>query len=304
VSKWPEVSYSSWSDCCNTLHALAQLLGKTAAALAPPQPQLQHAALRLSSRGIATQPLPTRNGNGTLTITLDLLAHWAEIQHSGGEKWRIGLEGRTVAEVTNAVLDTARRLGGEIVINTAPQEVPWTVSLDEDEEHHHYSPEQAERYFQAATHAALALAEYAAPFRGRQTPVNLWWGSFDLSVNLFSGADAQPPASDFIPRNSMDCQEIVVGWWPGDPNYPKAAFYAYAHPAPDGYESTTIEPPVARWEPRLGEFILDWSDVIHSHSPQALALQFARSVFHEVSSACAWPPALVATMAGNPPPIR
>lgn len=45
VSEWPSVSYAAWSDTCDTLHAHTQVLGKIAVALAPPEPQLQHAAL-------------------------------------------------------------------------------------------------------------------------------------------------------------------------------------------------------------------------------------------------------------------
>ena len=43
-------------------------------------------------------------------------------------------------------------------------------------------------------------------------------------------------------RNAMDAQEVAVGWWPGDPRYPQAAFYAYAHPAPEGFAAATLEP--------------------------------------------------------------
>jgi hypothetical protein len=48
---WPSVPYEDWSETCDTLHAHTQVLGKIAAKLAPPEPQLQHAALRLSERG-------------------------------------------------------------------------------------------------------------------------------------------------------------------------------------------------------------------------------------------------------------
>jgi hypothetical protein len=48
---WPALDYEAWSATCDTLHAHTQVLGKLAAALAPPEPQLQHAALRLSARG-------------------------------------------------------------------------------------------------------------------------------------------------------------------------------------------------------------------------------------------------------------
>src|SRR6266851_4283753 len=49
---WPALpSYDAWAATCDTLHAHTQVLGKLAAALAPPEPQLQHTALRLTARG-------------------------------------------------------------------------------------------------------------------------------------------------------------------------------------------------------------------------------------------------------------
>ena len=103
--------------------------------------------------------------------------------------------------------------------------------LDEDHEHSTYVPDQVATYFEAATHAALVLAEFRAPFRGRSTPVNAWWGTFDLAVSLFSGRPADPPSDDFIMRNGGDAQQVGIGWWPGDPNHERAAFFALAYPA-------------------------------------------------------------------------
>ena len=52
---WPSISLlRTWSATCDTLHAHTQVLGKLAAELAPPEPQLQHAALRLTARGWET----------------------------------------------------------------------------------------------------------------------------------------------------------------------------------------------------------------------------------------------------------
>ena len=154
-----------------------------------------------------------------------------------------------------------RDLGGPVEIDPTPQEVPWHVPLDEDDEHATYDPGQVADYFAAATQAALVLAAYRAPYRGRSTPVNAWWGSFDLAVSLFSGLPADPPSEDFIMRNAMDAQEVAVGWWPGDARYGKAAFYAYAHPAPPDFARMTLSPPAAHWDAALGEYILDWDDV-------------------------------------------
>jgi hypothetical protein len=301
---WPARSYEDWRATCDTLHAHTQVLGKLAAGLAPPEPQLQHAALRLTARGWETAPLPAPDGSGALVVALDLHRHEAVVEHSGGRVQRITLTPhRTVGEVTREVLAAVRAAGGDVRIDPAPQEVPWDIPLDADDEHAHYDPGEVAGYFAAATQAALVLAEFRASYRGRKTPVNAWWGSFDLAVSLFSGLPADPPSDDFIMRNSMDAQDVAVGWWPGDTRYGKAAFYAYAHPAPEGFANATLSPPAARWDSAQGLYVLDWDDVIASADPHATALEFARSAFRHSCVVCGWDPALAASAEGKPPPV-
>jgi hypothetical protein len=303
-ASWPSTSYEQWSETCDTLHAHTQLLGKLAAQLAAPEPQLQHAALQLSARGWETLPLPAPDRSGSLVVALDLHAHEAVAEHSSGGSQRIALmPDRPVGEVTRETLAAIGELAGPLQIDLSPQEVPWSTPLDQDQEHSRYDPDQVATYIEAATRAALVLAEFRAPFRGRRTPVNAWWGSFDLAVSLFSGQPAEPPANDFIMRNSMDAQEVAVGWWPGDPNYGKAAFYAYAHPAPDSFSNGVVSPAAARWDTELGQYILDWDDVRQSADPHATALEFFRSVFAHACTVCEWDPALAASVDGTPPPV-
>ena len=154
-----------------------------------------------------------------------------------------------------------------------------------------------------ATRAALVLSALRAPYRGRSTPVNAWWGSFDLAVSLFSGLPADPPSEDFIMRNAMDSQEVAIGWWPGDSRYGAAAFYAYAHPAPEGFAGATLSPPAARWEQALGEYVLDWDALAAEPDPHASALGFARSAFHHACVVCGWDPMLAGSAEGSPPPV-
>lgn len=301
---WPSLSYEWWSATCDTLHGHTQVLGKLAVALAPPEPQLQHAALRLTARGWETAPLPATDGSGALTVALDLHTHDALVEHSGGGIRRVALTpNRSVGAVARELLEGVRSLAGPVDFNPEPQEVSWVEPLDEDETHAGYDPAKVEIYFAAATQAALVLADFRAPYRGRATPVNAWWGSFDLAVSLFSGAPAKPPSEDFIMRNAMDAQEVAIGWWPGDERYSGAAFYAYAHPAREGFPEGTISPPGAGWNTALGEFILDWDDVRSSPDPRATALEFAHSVFQHACLVCEWDPALPASAAGNPPPV-
>jgi Family of unknown function (DUF5996) len=304
MAQWPALSYGEWSATCDTLHAHTQVLGKLAVALAPPEPELQHAALRLTARGWETAPLPAPDGSGALVAALDLHAHEAVAEHSDGRSERIALTpDRPVGEVTRELIAAVSGLVGEVRIDPTPQEVSWSVPLDEDDEHSTYDAGQVETYFAGATQAALVLAEFRAPYRGRSTQVNAWWGSFDLAVNLFSGLPADPPSDDFIMRNSMDAQEVAIGWWPGDPRYDPAAFYAYAHPAPEGFAEGDISPAAAHWTPELGLFALDWEDARASGDPHAAALEFAHTAFDHACVVCEWDPALAATASGRPPPV-
>ena len=84
---WPALpAYEQWSDTCDTLHAHTQVLGKLAAVLAPPEPELQHAALRQTARGWETLALPAPDGSGAIVVALDLRAHEAVVEHSDGRR--------------------------------------------------------------------------------------------------------------------------------------------------------------------------------------------------------------------------
>jgi hypothetical protein len=302
---WPTLpAYEQWSETCDTLHAHTQVLGKLAVAIAPPEPELQHAALRLTARGWETSPLQAPNGSGAFVAALDLRSHEALVEHSDGRSCCVALTpDRAVGAVMRELLEAIAALAGPVTINPTPQEVAWSVPLDEDDEHASYDVERVNAYFAAATQAALVLAAFRAPYRGRSTPVNAWWGSFDLAVNLFSGRPADPPSQDFIMRNAMDAQEVAVGWWPGDGRHGQAAFYAYVHPAPEGFAGVSLSPPPARWESELGEYVLDWSDVIAADDPHAAALEFARSAARHACAVCQWEPALAGSLDSQPPPV-
>ena len=164
VSAWPAASYEDWRATCDTLHAHTQVLGKLAVKLAPPEPELQHAALRLTARGWETAPLPAPDGSGALVVALDLHRHQVVIEHSAGPSDQVALTpNRPVGDVTREVLAAVGRLGGPVRIDPTPQEVAWSVPLDEDTEHAHYEPDEVARYFGAATQDALDLAVFRAP---------------------------------------------------------------------------------------------------------------------------------------------
>ena len=175
------------------------------------------------------------------------------------------------------------------------------VPLDQDDEHAHYDPGQVDEYFGAATQAALILAAYRAPFRGRSTPVNVWWGSFDLAVSLFSGLPARPPSDDFIMRNAMDAQEVAVGWWPGDTGT------ARPRSMPTRSRRRRLRPGGPRPRRRAlgqrpGEYVLEWDDLRSAPDPHAAGLEFARLAFRHACSVCGWDMSLADSADGNASP--
>jgi hypothetical protein len=302
---WPAIPYEEWSATCETLHGHTQVLGKLAVALAPPQPQLQHGALRVTARGWETNLLPAPDGSGGLVAALDLHVHEAVVEHSDGRSRRVPLTPhRSVGDVTRDVLAAVAELVGPVEIDPKPQEVDWALPLDEDTEHATYEPDQVTDYLAAATQVALVLADLRAPYRGRSTQVNAWWGSFDIAVSLFSGSPAEPPSQDFIMRNSMDAQELALGWWPGYARYTKPAFYAYAHPGPPALAESKLPSASAYWNAELGLFLLDWADVVTAPDPYGVSLEFLRSFVRRACLVCDWDPTLAASVDGDPPPVR
>ena len=301
---WKSLPYDDWHATLDTLHAHSQLLGKLAVALAPPEPQLQHAALRVTARGWETMPLPAPDGSGALVVALDLQRHENVIEHSDGRVERVALTpNRSVGEVSRDVLSAIAEMVGPVAINPTPQEVPWTGLLTEDDEHRTYEPSQVAAYLAAATRAALVLADIRAPYRGRCSPVNAWWGTFDLAVSLYSGLQVDPPSKDFIMRNAGSAQQIEIGWWAGDARYPKPAFFGFASPAPDGFSDGTLTPALGGWNEALGEFVLDWDAAITTTDPHSTAVEFGRAVVAHACLKCDWDPALAASAQGVPPAV-
>src|SRR3954453_3941937 len=106
-SQWPAIPYEGWSATRDTLHGHTQVLGKLAVAMAPPEPQLQHAALRLTARGWETYPLPAPDGSGAIVAVIDLGTHEVVVEHSSGRRRRIALTpNRAVGDVTRDVVRT------------------------------------------------------------------------------------------------------------------------------------------------------------------------------------------------------
>ena len=83
-------------------------------------------------------------------------------------------------------------------------------------------------------------------------------------------------------------ENFSCGFWPGNENYPKPAFYSYIYPAPKGLENVKIKPKEAAFSSQLGEFILDYDSVRKSESASELIIEFLNSTYEESAKLAGW----------------
>ena len=120
------------------------------------------------------------------------------------------------------------------------------------------------------------------------------WGTLDIRDVRYNGKHASPGAeADYIRRNAMNEELIEVGWWSGNPAYPKPAFYSFTYPQPEGIENATVSPPGSRWESTMGEFLLDYEDLRRSKDPDGDLLSFFESTYKAGAERAGWDPSLI-----------
>ena len=228
-----------------------QVIGKLRLALSPFEPEWGNVPLYLTARGLTTSPMPI--GRGSLDAEFDLVDHALILRTSDGGVERRPLGG-AVADFHRDVMRALSRLQVDATISVIPSEVAHPVPFPEDRAHATYDEAHATRFFHVLTLIDLVLKRHRAKFRGRTTPVQFFWGTFDLALARYSGRRvAPPPDADVITRFSGDAEEVCAGWWPGDERVPDPAFYAYAFPKPEGIEKAAIEPREAAWSDTAGE---------------------------------------------------
>jgi hypothetical protein len=289
-ARWPELPLAAWRDTCDTLHLYAQIVGKIRLALAPPEPEWAHVPLYVAVHGLTTGPL--NSGERTFQIDFDFIAHQLRVATSDGARRELELRPRSVADFYGDLFDLLGAMRINVRIWPMPVEIANPVRFTDDVRHASYDREAVERFFQTLLRADEALREHRAPFRGRHTPVQFFWGTFDLAYARYSGRPATPPPGDAIIRGAMDAEEVCCGYWPGDERFPEPAFWCYAYPKPEGLERATIQPHDASWNAALGEYLLTYEAVRTSADPHAQLRAFFKSTYLAGASLGRWDAAL------------
>jgi Family of unknown function (DUF5996) len=290
MSEWPALPYEDWRPTRDTLHMYAQVVGKLRLALSPPEPQWAHVALYVTARGLSTSTIPT--GRRALDAELDLLGHELVLRTSDGAVQRRPLGG-DVADFYRDVTLLLELLDVRAAITLLPQEVDDPIPFPEDHVHATYVPEHAARFFRVLSMVDLVMKEHRARFRGRTSPVQFFWGTFDMALTRYSGRVVEPPPGvGLLRRVGGDAEQICAGWWPGDQRTRYPAFYAYGYPKPEGIEQARLRPDAAAWSEQAGEFILPYDAVLEGADPSGRIHEFLESTYEGAARLMQWDGAL------------
>lgn len=139
------------------------------------------------------------------------------------------------------------------------------------------------------------LTRFRSEFRGKCSPVHYFWGALDLAVTRFSGRTAPihpggaPNCPDSVMVEGYSAELSSAGFWPGGGD--EGAFYAYAYPAPDGFNRAAM-PAGASYSDAYGEFLLPAETVRTADDPDALVLDFLRATANAAAELADWPSGL------------
>ena len=285
----PSLIYPDWVDTKDTLHLFLQIIGKVRLKTHPKLNHWWHVTLYPHVRGLTTGRIP--HAGGGFEIHYDMLDHKVTVSRNDGRQLSFLVPGLSVADFYTALFKHLGDLGIKVDIVAVPYDNKSKVPFAEDTAPRAYDTAVVSDFWRALCMVSDVFETYRTGFVGKQTPVQLYWHSFDLVVTRFSG-DAHPleggTASD---QEAYSHAVISVGFWPGDDMFPEAAFYGYAYPEPDGLNMVALSPTEAFWAEKNGGAlaILKYSDACAAPDTEKAILSFLDTLYEGAARSAGWP---------------
>ncbi|HEX6071580.1 MAG TPA: DUF5996 family protein [Sphingomicrobium sp.] len=291
MSGWPELSVEHDHETFTVLHLAAQMLGKIRVAHAPWMNHGWHVALQPNARGFST--LPTASGDWrTFTLTLDLCRHAMVLWVSDESREEVPLNAGSIAALHKRLIGILELHGLPSDFNGRPNEIPDAIPFAEDTAPREYDRESAARLREAFAAILPVFGRFRAGFEGKASPVQFWWGSFDLAVNRFSGREAPPHPGgvpglpDRITREAYSREVASGGFWAGGVTAAEPFFYSYIYPEPPGYREAKVAH--GTYDRAYGEFILPYAGVRAAPDPERMLGEFLQSAYEAAANLAKW----------------
>lgn len=267
------------------------MLGKIRVAHAPWTNHGWHVALQPVANGFET--LSTASGDGrTFTLRLDLCEHAIVLWVSDEARDQLSLELGSIAAIHAELVTMLARHGLPASFNQMPSEIVDAVPFATDTGPRRYDRSSADRLRQAFAVILPVFERFRAGFCGKSSPVQLWWGAFDLAVSRYSGRTAPPHPGgmpglpDRITREAYSHEVTSGGFWAGGVTQAEPFFYSYIYPEPDGYRSSKLAQ--GRFDETFGEYVLAYAEVRASGDPEAMLSGFLQSAYDLAANLAHW----------------
>lgn len=146
-------------------------------------------------------------------------------------------DGKAISDYYKEIIQTTKKVGLDITIQTKPQEMAHTTPFEEDKDHHHYSESVASQILNWFQFARDAEQQFIAPFRQRKVYPGLFRGTFDVScIIIYNELEDFPDDGKVIERAAFDEHMIEFGFWLGDDTIENPCFFTLPYPFVDGVE--------------------------------------------------------------------
>ncbi|HET7620276.1 MAG TPA: DUF5996 family protein [Gemmatimonadaceae bacterium] len=289
---WPPLPLDEWRDSYATLHLYSQIVGKTRLALAPIENHWWEVVLYVTSRGLTTSPMPL--DRRAVQVDFDFVDHQLLARTSDGASASFALVPRTVADFYDEYMKLLDGLGVAVKIWPVPVELPEVIPFAKDREHRSYDPDAVNRFWRVLVQSERVMRAFRAKFMGKASPVQFFWGSFDLAATRFSGRSAPPHpggapnVGDWVMREAYSRELSSAGFWPGSGPVEEPAYYSYAYPEPAGFADALVTPEAAYYDGTMREFILPYEAVRLAASPDETLMEFLQSTYDAAANLGKW----------------
>jgi len=267
------------------------MIGKIRVAHAPWMNHGWHVALQPNARGLGIYPTAASDGR-TFTLTLDLCRHAIVLWISDGGREEVPLNAGSIAALHRRLITILEMHGLPTSFNGHPSELPDALPFAEDTTTRDYDRDSAERFREALAAMLPVFARFRAGFSGKASPVQFWWGSFDLAVSRFSGRPAPshpgglPGLPDRITREAYSHEVSSAGFWAGGVTAAEPFFYSYIYPEAEGFRAAKVAD--GSFDETYGEFVLPYAEVRASTDPKQMLMEFFQSTYDAAADLADW----------------
>lgn len=287
---WPQLPYNEWKDTLDTLHMWMQIVGKVKLALSPFINQWWEVAFYITPKGVTTGLIPFKQK--AFAVDFDFINHEVIIYTSTGKEKTILLKPLSVSEFYKKFMDALYALEISVAISPLPVEFLNPIPFNKDKTHKSYDKKSVEKWWRIQLQISFIFDKFRSNFRGKSSPINFYWGSFDLNGTRFSGKFANPPklkgTMGKIMRHAENEENFSFGFWPGDERFPYPAFYSYLYPAPKGTETIKTGPTISYFNKKLFEEILPYEEVRKTNNPQNSITKFLKDTYEKNAKLAKW----------------